>query len=204
MSTTNVVNDHMKKSDVQSRTDRVARAAVEVLGEKGAAGLTHRAVDRQAALPEGSTSNHFRTRAALLDAICRYLTDHDLAKLKERAEKFSGQGDLTVGAAARALVAIVDDWTNKESVLTAARLELFLIAYRDPSLAARLSEVRHAFRDQTVEWLDGLSKGAAEHVAIVMATIEGLTSNQLLHSGYRLSKNEMEEEMELVLGALLG
>ena len=41
-------------------------AAVELVGGQGIRALTHARVDAQAGLPLGSTSNHFRTRAALV------------------------------------------------------------------------------------------------------------------------------------------
>jgi AcrR family transcriptional regulator len=49
-----------------ARTRQVGDAAIVVLADQGARGLTHRAVDRAAGLPPGTTSNHARTRAALL------------------------------------------------------------------------------------------------------------------------------------------
>ncbi|MFA4841474.1 MAG: TetR family transcriptional regulator, partial [Agrococcus sp.] len=47
--------------------DRIAAAAIELLGTEGLRSLTHRRVDDRAHVPVGSTSNHFRTRAALLE-----------------------------------------------------------------------------------------------------------------------------------------
>lgn len=52
-----------------ARPDDVADAAVTVLATRGLRGLTHRAVDAEATLPQGSTSNCFRTRAELITAI---------------------------------------------------------------------------------------------------------------------------------------
>src|SRR5215211_2195968 len=57
------------------RRHRLAQAALEVLEEEGGRGLTHRAVDRQASLPEGSTSNYFPTRVALLEAALHRLVE---------------------------------------------------------------------------------------------------------------------------------
>ncbi|HEY1323258.1 MAG TPA: hypothetical protein VGF32_23575, partial [Streptosporangiaceae bacterium] len=48
------------------RTRQVGDAAIAVLADQGARGLTHRAVDRAAGLPPGTTSNYARTREALL------------------------------------------------------------------------------------------------------------------------------------------
>ena len=49
-----------------ARTRQVGDAAIAVLAEQGARGLTHRAVDAEAGLPSGTTSNYARTREALL------------------------------------------------------------------------------------------------------------------------------------------
>ncbi|HLL33473.1 MAG TPA: TetR/AcrR family transcriptional regulator, partial [Streptomyces sp.] len=49
-----------------SRADLVADTALALLAERGMRGLTHRAVDEAAGLPQGSTSNVARTRQALL------------------------------------------------------------------------------------------------------------------------------------------
>src|SRR5262245_46300023 len=50
------------------RRDQLRDAAVEVLARDGSRGLTHRAVDRAARLPEGTAKNYFGSRDALLQA----------------------------------------------------------------------------------------------------------------------------------------
>jgi DNA-binding transcriptional regulator YbjK len=192
----------MNKQNYSSRAQQAVVAAVEVLGEMGAAGLTHRAVDRHARLPEGSTSNHFRTREALIDAICRFLTVHDLERLELASQQFFSQGEMSVAAAADGIVAIIEDWTTKEASFTAARLELFNIAYRNPRVALQLDEVRRSFREKTIDWLESLAAGAGEHVALVMATVEGLTANQLLHANYRMTNDQIRQELTLFLSTL--
>ncbi|MER5962292.1 TetR/AcrR family transcriptional regulator [Streptomyces sp. NPDC002057] len=54
-----------------SRAQRIGDAALDLLVERGMRGLTHRAVDERAGLPQGSTSNHARTRQALLETAVR-------------------------------------------------------------------------------------------------------------------------------------
>lgn len=57
-----------KAPEPARRRIEIADAALAVLAAEGSRGLTHRAVDEAAGLPSGSTSNHFRTRSALLEA----------------------------------------------------------------------------------------------------------------------------------------
>lgn len=66
-----------------SRRDALLDAAIEVIARAGAKGLTHRAVDTEAGAPQGSTSNHFRTRAALVTAIAERLQHRDLERWSE-------------------------------------------------------------------------------------------------------------------------
>lgn len=191
----------MDADTATSRIDRVTRAAVEVLGLNGAAGLTHRAVDRHAGLPEGSTSNLFRTRDALVEAVCQFLTEHDLATLAEAESRFAAD-PLTHASAAAELARIISRWSDAEVVLTAARLEIFLMARRAPRLAAQLDRVRQTFRARAAEWLERLALGAGRHAAYLMAVIEGLTANQLLHASNRMSHEEITSSLESTMRAV--
>ncbi|MFJ6051849.1 TetR/AcrR family transcriptional regulator [Streptomyces sp. NPDC092307] len=71
---------------VSDRRTLLADAALDVLADEGMRGLTHRAVDRRAALPAGTTSAYFRTRAALLAGLVARLVQVDQAELRTTAE----------------------------------------------------------------------------------------------------------------------
>ena len=73
-----------------ARTRQVGDAAIAVLAEHGARGLTHRAVDQAAGLPPGTTSNYARTRAALLTLVLTRIDELDTA------EAISGADDVDV------------------------------------------------------------------------------------------------------------
>ncbi len=60
-----------------ARADLVADTALALLAGRGMRGLTHRAVDEAAGLPQGSTSNVARTRQALLELAVRRLADRE-------------------------------------------------------------------------------------------------------------------------------
>ena len=53
----------------EDRRRGLTDAGLTVLSREGARGLTHRAVDREAGVPTGTTSNYFRTREALIGAL---------------------------------------------------------------------------------------------------------------------------------------
>jgi hypothetical protein len=60
-----------------TRIEQVGDAAIAVLADQGARGLTHRAVDAAGRLPPGTTSNYARTRAALLSITLRRIAQLD-------------------------------------------------------------------------------------------------------------------------------
>jgi AcrR family transcriptional regulator len=63
------------------RTEQLLTAAVEVVADGGMRGLTHRAVDARAGLPQGSTSNVFRSRQALVAGILEHLLTSEAAEM---------------------------------------------------------------------------------------------------------------------------
>jgi DNA-binding transcriptional regulator YbjK len=109
----------------------VADAAVTVLASEGLRGLTHRAVDAAAGLPDGSTSNCFRSRSALLQAIVARLEELDLAALTA-----GGQPDTTsLPAVAAYLAGNVRLMTSRRHVrATRARLALLLDETARPAI----------------------------------------------------------------------
>jgi len=63
------------------RRTTLADAALTIVADHGLKGLTHRAVDREASVPPGTTSNYYRTRAALIAATIDRLEQRDLEVL---------------------------------------------------------------------------------------------------------------------------
>lgn len=116
-----------------TRPELVADAAVTVLARDGLRGLTHRAVDTEAALPVGSTSNCFRSRTALLTAVVSRLEELDLAALAS-----GGQPDASsMPALAAHLASNVELMTSSQQVrATRARLALLLDETARPALDA--------------------------------------------------------------------
>lgn len=66
-------NEHMP-----DRRTAVLEAAIQLLAEGGAKGLSHRAIDRALRIPLGSTANYFPTRQSLVEAILLQIEARDL------------------------------------------------------------------------------------------------------------------------------
>lgn len=116
-----------------TRPELVADAAVTVLARDGLRGLTHRAVDAEAGLSDGSTSNCFRSRTALLQAIVARLEQLDLAALTAGPPP-----DVTsMSAVASYLAGNVKLMTSHRHVrATRARLALLLDETAGPAMGA--------------------------------------------------------------------
>ena len=104
-------------------------AAIQLLADEGAKGLSHPKVDSFAELPNGSTSFYFRTRSALLMAAAERLAELDLVDLMSVAEP-TGSDD-----APRLATMVMLSATEPRLSRTKARFELMLQANRDPELA---------------------------------------------------------------------
>lgn len=72
-----------------ARPDILADAAIRVIAHDGLRALTHRAVDREAGLSQGSTSYYASTRAALLAMIASRLAERSLADLQALFERWA-------------------------------------------------------------------------------------------------------------------
>lgn len=109
-----------------------------------------------------------------------------------------------VVAAAAALAELVENWADDNAVYTCARMELFLIARRDPDVADELARARGAFREFAARWLEILSVGASIHTESPMAFVEGLAMSRLFHPSGRLSRGRLEAELKMMLRTITG
>lgn len=77
-----------------ARQSVLLTAAVRVVATHGLRGLTHRAVDREAGLPEGTCSAYMRTRVALLTGLTEFVIARfaeDITELTRRIEEHAGE-----------------------------------------------------------------------------------------------------------------
>ncbi|MGW1410390.1 TetR/AcrR family transcriptional regulator [Streptomyces sp. NPDC002403] len=163
-----------------SRADLIADTALALLAERGMRGLTHRAVDERAGLPQGSTSNYARTRQSLLEVAVR--------RLAERETRVLAPGELPVpGAApdgdpaggAQALVAglalALHRYLTRHAELLVCRYELALEATRRPELREFFDATGRQFREPLIALMTAAGSADPErHALSLVAWCEGL------------------------------
>jgi AcrR family transcriptional regulator len=135
---------------VGSRTEVLLDAAICVLGERGIHALTHRAVDAAAGLPAGSTSNHFRSRDALLDAVVERFAARERANWEQFAVTVY---PVTPQDLAGALSAFAREATRTHRTLTLARYAILVEAGIRPSLRAQLAATGGRVNAWFMNWL---------------------------------------------------
>jgi AcrR family transcriptional regulator len=116
---------------------RVASVALHVIGERGLAGLTHRAVAAAAGVTAGAVAHYFRTSEALLTNALKAQVDQLLLELQSPNEPADSPDEFVSGLASFAARPALP-------AQLAARRTLFLATVRDPSLAGAGAVIRYA------------------------------------------------------------
>ncbi|MEV6037906.1 TetR/AcrR family transcriptional regulator [Nonomuraea sp. NPDC052116] len=124
----------------RDRRDRLRDAAIEVLAGEGGRGLTHRALDRAAELPEGTAKNYFPTRDSLLQAAAERCVERYWSELQ--------QAEIDTVDQLLALLRLMIEramTVNRSRVL--AYIELHAEAARNPQVQETLARLSRADLD---------------------------------------------------------
>jgi AcrR family transcriptional regulator len=159
-----------------SRRDVALDAAVRVLGAGGSRALTHRAVDQAGGLPEGTTSNYFRSREALVAGVLSHISTAEAAPLDELLPP----AGLTVDDLVRISAERIRHLLGPGRELTLARHALFLEAAWTPSLRAGLLAESRYWWDLGAALLTELGcPDPTRRSRWLFAYIDGLLADQL-------------------------
>lgn len=188
--------------ELSPRRRQLLDAALRVVAEHGLRGLTHRAVDRQAGLPEGSCSAYLRTRRALQTALTEYVALRlaaDVAGLTRDLGALPADDDRAVELVLR----LFSRWLDERELLV-AKLELSLEASRDPELAGLLA----AWRARLIEAVAGImaargKEHSADRAEALVASFDGIIHAALLKQP-RARRAFLGRSLELVMGSLAG
>lgn len=126
-------------SSLSPRMQLILEAATRVVAARGMRGLTHRAVDAEAGLPQGSTSGYLRTRLALVTALTEFIA----AGLIDSVEQLAGQQQAGEGddAVIESALDVFAGWLREPDALI-AKAELTQEVAREPEIAAAMEPAR--------------------------------------------------------------
>ncbi|WP_150251553.1 TetR/AcrR family transcriptional regulator [Nocardiopsis deserti] len=199
------------------RRRALADAAIALLAEEGAHGLTHRAVETRAGVPAGTATNYARNREALLVAAAERVLELHFADMASAtaADPAKGTADRTEPAPRRTtsahdLAEILADslWTAatelRERYL--AVFELQLEARRRPALAAVLARLGATALADTAGLHDEMGTGVPEAaVSVLISLYSGTLFNLVTLPADLLDRERVRVLAEaMVRGALTG
>ncbi len=190
----------MPEPPLSPRMELLVTAALRVVAEHGLRGLTHRAVDREAGLPEGSCSAYLRTRKALVLALTEYVAN-SLAEDVERLATDLTACALGEEAAVDAVTGFFMRWLDERDLLL-ARMELSLEAARDPEVASLLA----AFRRRLIGLVESiLSARGKDQGAALAETLVASFDGVLLSASSRPAAQRrpfVRQSMGVLMGGL--
>ncbi|MFF8833123.1 TetR/AcrR family transcriptional regulator [Streptomyces sp. NPDC015131] len=168
---------------VTDRRTLLADAALDVLADHGIRGLTHRAVDRRAGLPPGTTSAYYRTRAALLTGLVTRLVQLDQAELHATAARLPPlrtADDVVDGMALLARQRLTGEGRRRSLVRHACTVE----SVRDPELREILVPRENAGREAVRSFLahHGVER-ADDRTHTLLTCLDGLILDRLVGGG---------------------
>ncbi|WP_055479566.1 TetR/AcrR family transcriptional regulator [Sphaerimonospora mesophila] len=186
------------------RAALIADTAIAILAERGTRGLTHRAVDEAAALPPGSTSNHARTRAALLElALSRLVERQEAAFSAALAAVAPGKRGKAADLAALVARALHTAMTEQRET-TIARYELAMEANRRPELRKVYDELGRRYREPVTALLTAAgSPDPVRQGRQLVAYAEGLLFDAVVGAGGTPSLDDLRAAFGELLGLFL-
>ncbi|SEB46063.1 DNA-binding transcriptional regulator YbjK [Nocardioides exalbidus] len=187
--------------ELSPRRREILAAATTVLAQQGNRGLTHRAVDREAGLAEGSSSAYFRTREALIGSLGDFVADRlaaDVQALGVRLASCPGDHERAVVEVSK----LFSRWLEQPDLL-AARLELTVAATRDPRLAERFTQWRDDLVAMVREVLSSAGKGGGGAAETLVAALDGVLLASLLLPARR-RRAFVDDSVEQLLTGLGG
>lgn len=197
-----------RKADVEGRRRILCDAAIQVLADEGAKGLTHRKVEKQAGLPDGTTSSYFPTRSALLRATAERVADLDAVDF-EAVMQECAPAETTTTATTLSLLAemVMRSATGPGLDRSRARYELALHAHRDEVLQGAIEDAISGFVALSEQAVTQLQSGPADRTLVekqaraITTFINGVIVRQVFgHPGVDSAEELTEQLHALVAG----
>ncbi len=170
-------------SSSAKRRLKIVECVIDLLGTQGGSAVSHRAIDDMLVLPNGTTSNFFRTKTALLGAAYDRIAELDRIELdrglyEAQNTKYS---NLT---GSEILTTMIASWVGGEDGLIRhrARLEIDLLASYWSDLAPIVLHHRNEITKLVAQFLSILGLDDTwEKARMLHVVTDGLIFDQAIH-----------------------
>jgi DNA-binding transcriptional regulator YbjK len=146
-------------------------AAIDILGTSGIHELSHRAVDAAAGVPAGTTSNYFRSRDELLEAVAGRVLELHLADMEAARDAVTGPPNRD--QLAEMIGASLYDAATRGRRRFLAVYELTLEATRRPTLEEAMARLATASLEAMVRYHRALGLQTSELQIQMLLTLFG-------------------------------
>lgn len=154
-------------------------AALAVIGERGVAATTHRAVAERAGVPVAATTYYFESLDELLDEALLLFVREEAERLRELSARLEGQR-IPPADIARLLLAELPTEEPVGVPGTVGQFELYLEAARRPRLRAVARQALDLYADAAEAALRAAgSRRPAEGARLFVALIDGLALHRI-------------------------
>jgi len=183
--------------------EKLLKATLEVLVDRGYNGLTTKEVATRAGLSNGALVHHYGTKADLIMAATAFIYDRAIEKGRTIAESQKAQRD-PLDAFINDCLSVYFDWPF------IAATEVLVMARTDPTLMNQIERLMRHFR-QTMNdiWLpvferSGLSKQQASFILLTtLNMIRGMAINSLWQGNMSHYRELLREWVSLVKSGAL-
>ncbi|MFD3948162.1 TetR/AcrR family transcriptional regulator [Streptomyces sp. NPDC058579] len=184
----------------QARRTALLDAAIEVLGDEGARGLTFRAVDARAGVPTGTSSNYFSDRDQLLSQVA----DRIFVRMTPEPDSLVAAME---PKPSRALVVELMRWLARrmaaERTCYLGLFELRLEATRRPELRTQLTKVLRSDLDFNIRThIESGMPGDADTVRLLYFALTGLLFDHFTVPGLH-DDRELDDLIETVVNRIV-
>jgi DNA-binding transcriptional regulator YbjK len=185
------------------RRTAILEATVRVLVRDGLAGVTHRAVAREAEVPLAATTYYFSSKEELLGEALALMVEDEITRLGRRAAEM-GDGLSSPGDSAAALAEVLFPDAEAARALL-AKFEVYLEAARRPGLREPAAHWQDALADLATMTLAAGGAADAERLApVITAGIDGIIVHELSRGitgdgDVARLRSKLEQLFELVL-----
>jgi TetR/AcrR family transcriptional regulator, regulator of biofilm formation and stress response len=186
----------------ERRREEILRAALRLIGARGADAVTHRAVAEEAGVPLSATTYYFASKEQLLEQTLLMAAREETERLERLVLELAPQS-LSVGDWATAVAAQISHDVEADPAKHVALFELGLEATRREPLRAEMQRWQEAHLRLAEMGCRAIgSDDPALDARVVVATITGLMLEQLAADRRDFGGEVMRPALERLIGQM--